>query len=70
MSLNADKTRLTALAKNISLRWIETQNHWRDAKSEEFDRRFMQELFPSVNKAATAIEKLDELLKKIRKECE
>jgi hypothetical protein len=70
MSLNADKTRLTALAKNISLRWSETQNYWRDAKSGEFDRRFMQELLPNVNKAATAIEKLDELLKKIRKECE
>lgn len=70
MSLNADKSRLMALTKNISLRWIETQNHWRDVKSEEFDQRFMQELFPNVNKATAAIEKLEELLKKIRKECE
>ena len=70
MSMNANKSRLTALTKNISLRWVETQNYWRDVKSEEFDQRFMQELFPSVNKAAAAIEKLEELLKKIRKECE
>ena len=70
MSLNANKSRLTALTKNLSLRWMETKDHWRDAKSEEFDRRFMQELFPSVNKAAAAIEKLEELFKKIRKECE
>jgi hypothetical protein len=70
MSLNANKSRLTALTKNISLRWVETQNYWLDAKSEEFDQRFMQELFPSVNKAAAAIEKLEELLKKIRKDCE
>jgi hypothetical protein len=70
MSLNASKSRLTALTKNISLRWAETQNYWRDVKSEEFDQRFMQELLPSVNKAAVAIEKLEELLKKIRKECE
>lgn len=70
MSLHANKSRLTALTKNLSLRWLETKEHWHDAKSEEFDRRFMQELLPSVNKAATAIEKLEELLKKIRKECE
>jgi ribosomal protein S7 len=70
MSLNANKSRLTALTKNIALRWTETQNYWRDAKGEEFDQRFMQELFPSVNQAAAAIEKLEELLKKIRKDCE
>jgi hypothetical protein len=70
MSLHANKSRLTALTKNISLRWAETQEHWRDAKGEEFDRRFMQELLPSVNKAATAIEKLEEIFKKIRTECE
>jgi hypothetical protein len=70
MSLNANKSRLTALTKNLSLRWAETKNHWRDAKSEEFDQRFMQELFPRVNRATAALEKLEELLNKIRKECE
>ena len=70
MSLNGNKSRLTALTKNISLRWLETQDHWRDVKSEEFNQRFMQELFPRVNKAAAAIEKMEELLKKIRKDCE
>jgi hypothetical protein len=70
MSLNANKSRLTALTKNLSLRWAETKDHWRDIKSEEFDQRFMQELFPSVNKAAAAIEKLEEILNKIRKDCE
>jgi hypothetical protein len=70
MSLNGNKSRLTALTKNISLRWAETKDHWRDAKSAEFEQRFMQELFPRVNKAAAAVEKLEELLNKIRKDCE
>jgi hypothetical protein len=30
----------------------------------------MQELFPRVNQAATAVEKLEELFKQIRKDCE
>jgi hypothetical protein len=70
MNLNANKSRLTGLTKEILLRWQETQEHWRDARGEEFDRRFMQELFPRVNKATNAIEKLDELLKRIHKDCE
>ena len=70
MNLNANKSRLTGLTKEISLRWAETKNHWHDAKSAEFDHRFMQELFPRVNRATNAIEKLEELLKKIGKECE
>jgi len=70
MSLSGNKSRLTALAKEFSLRWHETREHWRDAKSEEFQRRFIQELAPRVNQAATAVEKLEELFARIRKDCE
>jgi len=70
MSLNANKGRMIGLTKEISLRWADTKNHWRDARSAEFERRFMQELTPRVNQATTAIDKLEELFKRIRKECE
>ena len=70
MNLNGNKSRLTGLTKEISLRWAETKSHWHDAKSAEFDQRFMTELFPRLNKATNTIEKLEELFKKIRKDCE
>jgi hypothetical protein len=70
MNLSGNKSRLTGLTREISLRWADTKNHWRDARSAEFEQRFMQELLPRVNKAATAIEKLDELFKRVRKDCE
>ncbi|HZI33116.1 MAG TPA: hypothetical protein VFF11_12305 [Candidatus Binatia bacterium] len=70
MSLNANKSRILGLTKEISLRWAETKIHWRDAKSAEFEHRFMQELAPRVNQAAAAVEKLEELFKRIRKECD
>jgi len=70
MNLSGNKSRLTGLTREISLRWADTKNYWRDARSAEFEQRFMQELLPRVNKAATAIEKLDELFKRIRKDCE
>ena len=70
MSLNGNKSRMQGLTKELLLRWSDTKNHWRDVRSAEFERRFMQELSPHVNQAAAAIEKLDELFKRIRKECE
>jgi hypothetical protein len=70
MNLSGNKSRLVGLAREISLRWAETKEHWRDVKSAEFDRRFMQELPPRVNQAVTAVEKLEELFKRIRKDCE
>lgn len=70
MNLNANKSRIAGLTKEILLRWEETKNYWRDARSAEFEHRFMQELAPRVNQAGVAVEKLDELFKRIRKECD
>lgn len=70
MSLNSSKSRLAGLTKELSLRWADTREHWRDAKSAEFEQRFMQELFARVNQATTALDKLEELGKRIRKDCE
>ena len=70
MNLSGNKGRLVGLTRDISLRWAETKDHWHDAKSEEFDRRFMVELSASVNRTVLILEKLDELLKKVRSDCE
>jgi hypothetical protein len=70
MNLGATKSRLTAVTKELSLKWGETRNFWRDAKSAEFERRYMQELTVRVEKAVAVIEKLDLLLDKIKNDCE
>jgi hypothetical protein len=70
MNLSGSKSRLTGVTKELSLRWSETKNHWRDAKCLEFDHRYMQELLVQVEKTITVIEKLDELLRKVRNDCE
>jgi hypothetical protein len=70
MNLGGDKSRLTALTRDILLRWAETKEHWHDARSEEFDRRFMAELGANVNRTVLIVEKLDEVLKKVRNDCE
>ncbi len=70
MSLSGNKGRLIGLTRDISLEWAETKNYWRDVKSEEFDRRFMAELSVHVNRAVLVLEQMDELLKKVRSDCE
>lgn len=70
MSLSGSKSRIVGVTKELSLRWAETKDDWRDAKCQEFEKRYMQELFARVDRAVLVIEKLDEVLAKVRKDCE
>ena len=70
MSLGGSKSRLAAVAKELSLKWDDTKNYWKDDKSREFEHRYLEELFAQVDKAVTVIDKLDEILTKVRKDCE
>ena len=70
MNLSGNKSRLIGLTRELTLQWSETKNHWRDAKAEEFERKFIVELSAHVNRAALVLEQLVELLKKVRSDCE
>ena len=70
MSMSGSKNRLVALTKELSKRWEDTKNQWRDAKGQEFEQRYMAELFANVDATVTVMEKLNELLTKVRKDCE
>jgi hypothetical protein len=70
MSATSSKGRLASATKELALKWEETKNCWRDEKSAEFERKYLQELFVDVDRAVSVIEKLDELLKKVRSDCE
>jgi hypothetical protein len=68
--MNANGSRLSGLTKEIWRNWQQTREDWRDAKSLEFEHRYLEELVASVEKAVTVIEQLDKLITKIRKDCE
>ena len=70
MSLSGSKNRLVAITKELSNRWDETKNYWRDAKSQEFEQRYMVELFANVDRTITVMDKLNELMTKVRNDCE
>lgn len=70
MTASGIKNRLMSLTKTVAARWDETKNYWKDTKCQEFEQRYMDELFATVDKTVTVLEKLDEVLAKVRKDCE
>ncbi len=70
MNLGGQKSRLTSLTRQIILDWAETKAHWSDARSREFDSRYMIELLASVDRAAQVVDKMEVLLSKVRSDCE
>ena len=70
MNLAGSKSKLAGAAKELALKWEATKTSWRDEKSAEFERRYLQELFVGVDRTIAIIDKLDELFKKVRGDCE
>jgi len=61
---------LAALTRDLLNQWEQTKESWRDDKSKEFESRYLVHLDAEVATALDAIEKLDELVSKVRSDCE
>lgn len=70
MSMSANRTRLVAITKELSLQWENTKDAWRDAKADEFEQKYMVELLAAVDNALLVLDQLDKLVSKVRKDCE
>jgi hypothetical protein len=70
MNLSGAKSRVAGSARELSRKWTETKNYWQDAKSREFEHQYLEDLFIRADKTVAIIEKLDEILKKVRSDCE
>ena len=68
--MSGNGSKLMALTRQLSVQWQQTKESWRDAKSEEFEHKYLDELFAAVDRAATVMEQLDKLVTKIRNDCE
>jgi len=68
--MSAAQNRLAGLTNELKIEWDQTKHYWNDAKSLEFEQRFMSELIPAVNQAIVTIESLERVLAKLRQDCE
>lgn len=69
MSVHSQRNQLGALTKQLMAQWSESKSHWRDAKAAEFEKRYLGDLVDNINASMVVLDKLDETLKKIRKDC-
>ena len=70
MSARTSRFKLIRLTKELLLRWDETRATWRDHRAEEFEKNTIHGLTDRVSATSTAIEDIDKLLNKLRKDCE
>ena len=68
--MKASGSRLAGVTKELRAQWQNTKSCWKDAKSLEFEQRYMEELLASVDRTVTVIDQLDKLVTKIRQDCE
>jgi hypothetical protein len=70
MSVSGNGVRLATLTTQLRVKWDETKEYWLDAKSIEFEKKYLDELQQSVDRAVMIIEQLDKLVTKVRRDCE
>jgi hypothetical protein len=70
MSARLSAATLAQAAKDLTVEWEQTKYYWRDVKSQEFERMYLESLPHHVARAITVIEEIDLLLRKVRNDCE
>lgn len=70
MSVNTGRGQLAALTKQLDAQWLETKEYWRDAKSLEFEKKYLTELSSVVTAAVNHTEDLGKIIARIRSDCE
>jgi hypothetical protein len=70
MNISANGKMLAMATKELSLRWAETRDAWKDAKSVEFEQKYLAELMASVDRAVPVFDDLDKLISRVRSDCE
>jgi hypothetical protein len=69
MSMATGRTKLVSSLKELNTRWEHVQRHWNDPVRKDFEREFLAPLEGKVRSGASAMEHMNELLMKVRREC-
>ena len=70
MNARVSASNLVQAMKDLSLEWEQTKSYWRDVKSLEFERTYLEQLPREIGRATAVIEEIDALLRKVRSDCE
>ena len=69
MSLGSSRTRLKAALKELQIRWEQARTMWDDAQSRDFEKQYLEPLEPRIRGTMTAMEKMEGILARVRRDC-
>jgi len=70
MNIGASGKILATATAQLSREWAETRARWPDIKGHDFERKYLVELQTKVDQAGIVLEKLEQIVKQVRAECE
>jgi len=70
MNISSNGKLLASATKDLSLRWSETTEAWKDTKAREFEQRYLAELISAVERAVPVFDDLEKLVSRVRSDCE
>ena len=70
MNIGANGKMILQATKELSRRWAETAETWKDARALEFERQYLAELTASVDRAGPVFDDLEKLISRVRSDCE
>ena len=70
MSMSTSRTRVVASLKELHARWSDIRTCWRDTVAQDFEKEFIAPLEGRVRASASAMEQMNELLVRARRDCQ
>jgi len=70
MSIETGQSALNHALKNLHVRWLATQQDWRDETSRAFEAKHLAPLQVNTRKAVDAMSQMATILNRLRRECE
>lgn len=70
MNISSNGKLLATATKDLSVRWSETADAWKDTKAREFEQRYLAELISAVERAVPVFDDLEKLVSRVRNDCE
>ncbi len=69
MSMGVSRARLNASMKRLLVHWEIVKTQWDDPVSREFETKHLKSLEPAVRGTANAMEKMEAILARARRDC-
>ena len=70
MSVSSALGKFKRASRDLEARWSETQQYWRDDNCRMFEERHLKALHSRLRTAEAAMASMDDVLMKLRRECE